>query len=164
MIVSIRRVAANGLSPITGKLLIATITVGALHHIDHILRVDHSGWPFRQDVTPFTFSLVAYPVLLFALLGAARFLWLRWALLLVGTLFTLFAHTAIESPQMQYAMWAFNRSLEPELAAVRNMCGVTSPVAGIAAISVGMLLNVLLVTSTIAMLKDGLSPRSRASA
>jgi len=154
-----RSLAANGMSPATRTLLIATTMIGALHHIDHVLRVDHSGWPFRADVTPFTFSLFAYPVLLFAIFGAARLFWLRWGLLLAGTAFTLFAHIAIESPQMQYAMWAFNRSLEPEFAAVRNMCGVTSPTVGAAAVVISMLLNVLLVTSTVAMLADRLSLR-----
>ncbi|VXC84113.1 hypothetical protein [Sphingomonas sp. AX6] len=58
--------------------------LGILHHIDHVLRVDHSGWPFRDVVTPFTFSLLAYPILLFALLGPRRWFWARWALLAAG--------------------------------------------------------------------------------
>jgi len=37
--------------------------------LDHVLRVDHSGWPFRPGVTPFTFSLIVYPVVLPALFG-----------------------------------------------------------------------------------------------
>lgn len=64
-----RRVDDRGLSGITRGLLVAAFALGILHHIDHILRVDHSGWPFREVVTPFTFSLFAYPILLFALLG-----------------------------------------------------------------------------------------------
>lgn len=127
-----------------------------MHHIDHVLRVDHSGWPFTATVTPFTFSLAAYPVLAFALFGSVRLFWLRYALLLIGTASTLFAHAMIESPQMQYAMWAYNRSLEPELWSVRNLCGVQSGAMGTIAVIVSMTLNILLVAGSIAMLVDGL--------
>lgn len=42
------------------KALAAATCVGFLHHVDHVLRVDHSGWPFVSTVTPFTFSLIVY--------------------------------------------------------------------------------------------------------
>ncbi|HEX2742046.1 MAG TPA: hypothetical protein VHM69_16515, partial [Rubrobacter sp.] len=29
-----------------------------LHHTDHVIRGNHSGWPFQAEVTPFTFSLL----------------------------------------------------------------------------------------------------------
>ncbi len=70
----------GGLSRRSALLIGATIVVGLVHHTDHVLRVDHSGWPFRSDVNPFTFSLLAYPILLFALLGPARLFWLRWCI------------------------------------------------------------------------------------
>jgi hypothetical protein len=144
----------NGLSRTTAMLLLTTIAVGLAHHIDHILRVDHSGWPFRPDVTPFTYSLLAYPVLLFALLGPARLFWLRWGGLALGTAFTLYAHSQIETPQMQYAMWAYNRSLEPQLWDIRNLCGVQSGAMGVIAVAVAMTLNLLLVITTIAMVAN----------
>jgi hypothetical protein len=150
----------TGLSRATAAVLAAATIVGILHHADHVLRVDHSGWPFRLDVTPFTLSLAAYPILFFALLGAARLFWWRWALLAAGTIFTLFAHVLIETPQMQYAMWAYNRSLEPHLWAVRNLCGVRSGPLGWAAVIVSMLLNVLLVAATVGMFVDGLRQRA----
>jgi hypothetical protein len=153
----------TGLEPVTRFLLIATTVVGACHHVDHVLRVDHSGWPFLPQVTPFTFSLTAYPILAFALFGPARLFWLRWSLLFAGAGFTLFAHAMIESPAMQYAMWAYNRSLEPELWSVRNLCGVRSGPLGIAAVIVSMALNVLLVTTAIAMLANGLRNRRGAA-
>ena len=37
---------------------------GFLHHVDHVVRGNHSGWPFREEVTPFTFSLLIYALLL----------------------------------------------------------------------------------------------------
>jgi hypothetical protein len=42
----------------------ATTVFGILHHIDHIVRGTHSGWPFKSDVTPFTYSLLIYLLLL----------------------------------------------------------------------------------------------------
>jgi hypothetical protein len=49
------------------RLLIAAacVTIFAiLHHVDHIIRGNHSGWPFQEAVTPFTFSLLIYALLL----------------------------------------------------------------------------------------------------
>ena len=37
---------------------------GILHHVDHVVRGNHSGWPFQEEVTPFTFSLLVYALLL----------------------------------------------------------------------------------------------------
>ncbi len=62
----------NGLSKRSAIIIGVTIIVGLAHHTDHVLRVDHSGWPFLHDVNPFTFSLLAYPILLFVLLGSTR--------------------------------------------------------------------------------------------
>ena len=48
-------------------LLIAgsAVTIfGIFHHLDHIVRGNHSGWPFQEAVTPFTFSLLIYALLL----------------------------------------------------------------------------------------------------
>jgi hypothetical protein len=150
----------GGLSNVSAVLLVATIAVGLIHHTDHVLRVDHSGWPFRPDVNPFTFSLFAYPILLFALLGPARLFWLRWFILLVGTGFTIWAHTMIETPAMQYAMWAQNHSLEPQHASDHNLLGLQSSLMGMVAVAVAMTLNLLLVLATLSMLRDGLGRRA----
>jgi hypothetical protein len=43
----------------------AGVTIFAiLHHVDHVVRGNHSGWPFQEAVTPFTFSLLIYALLL----------------------------------------------------------------------------------------------------
>ena len=47
-------------------LLIAAASVtifGFFHHVDHVVRGNHSGWPFEEEVTPFTFSLLIYALL-----------------------------------------------------------------------------------------------------
>src|SRR5918997_3883804 len=57
------------------RLLVAAATVtkfGILHHIDHVVRGNHSGWPFQEAVTPFTFSLLIYALLLPGLYLTAR--------------------------------------------------------------------------------------------
>jgi hypothetical protein len=37
------------------------------HHIDHVIRGNHVGWPLTSEVTPFTYSLVVYPLTLLGL-------------------------------------------------------------------------------------------------
>src|ERR671916_2655351 len=41
----------------------AVTIFGLLHHVDHVVRRDHSGWPFQDEVSPFTFSLLIYALL-----------------------------------------------------------------------------------------------------
>src|SRR4028119_2118836 len=46
-------------------ILGCVVTVfGLLHHVDHVIRGNHSGWPFQEAVTPFTFSLLIYALIL----------------------------------------------------------------------------------------------------
>ena len=43
----------------------AAVTIfGIFHHVDHVVRGNHSGWPFQEAVTPFTFSMLIYALLL----------------------------------------------------------------------------------------------------
>ncbi len=149
----------TGLDRPTVVLLLMTLTFGLLHHTDHVLRVDHSGWPFRDQVTAFTFSLLVYPVVLFALFGPVRLYWLRWALILGGTAFVLFAHTAVETPHGQFTMWADNHSTDPAAAGTTNLLDVESSVLGVLSVSIGIALNVTAVVATLAMLRGGLRLR-----
>jgi hypothetical protein len=62
--------ATSRLQPVRAKLrtwlLIAvgcSTIFGVLHHVDHVVRGNHSGWPFIEEVTPFTFSLLFYALL-----------------------------------------------------------------------------------------------------
>lgn len=47
-------------------VLVPTI-LGAAHHIDHIVRGNHVGWPLTPEVNPFTYSLAIYPLLALSL-------------------------------------------------------------------------------------------------
>ncbi|HEY9421696.1 MAG TPA: hypothetical protein VIW92_09800, partial [Thermoanaerobaculia bacterium] len=48
------------------------LVFAALHHVEHVIRGTHVGWPVIAEVTPFTFSLVVYPILLLGMLLTAR--------------------------------------------------------------------------------------------
>jgi hypothetical protein len=44
-------------------LLFAVATLlGLAHHLDHVIRGNHVGWPITPEVNPFTYSLVIYPL------------------------------------------------------------------------------------------------------
>ena len=53
---------------------LATAAMGfsLLHHADHVVRGSFSGWPFEAEVTPFTFSLVIYALILPGIYLTAR--------------------------------------------------------------------------------------------
>jgi hypothetical protein len=155
----IERARRSGLGATTARMLLLALALAVLHHADHVLRVDHSGWPFRPDATPFTVSLLAYPVILFALFGALRLFWWRWLMLALGTAFTILAHIDLETPAMQFVMWAQNRSLDPQAAGMHNLPNVQSPAMGALAVAIGMALNVTAVLATIGMLRDGIELR-----
>lgn len=144
------------ISRLTQVLLVLGLILTILHHADHVLRVDHSGWPFRPVVTPFTFSLLAYPMILFALFGPPRLFWTRWILLAIGTALTLLAHTFLESPQMQYTMWADDRSLDSQSAGLHNLLDLHSQLVGGVAVAISMTLNAIAALATASMLMDRL--------
>lgn len=47
-------------------VLIPTV-LGLSHHIDHIVRGNHVGWPLTPEVNAFTHSLAIYPLLMISL-------------------------------------------------------------------------------------------------
>ncbi|QIN77262.1 hypothetical protein GBA65_00605 [Rubrobacter marinus] len=53
-------------------LATAATVFSLLHHADHVIRGSHSGWPFEAGVTPFTFSLVIYALVLPGIYLTAR--------------------------------------------------------------------------------------------
>ncbi len=134
-------------------LILVAIVFGLLHHIDHVLRYDHSGWPFLRAVSPFTFSLFAYPLLLTALWWRSR-PWLR--VFLVGFVLVAVqsAHTFIETPSHQYDVWAHNASSEPYAWHHPNLLNVESPFLGYTAVIVSILLSLALLAATISLAVD----------
>ncbi|WP_380678388.1 hypothetical protein [Salinigranum sp. GCM10025319] len=47
-------------------VLVPTV-LGAAHHVDHVVRGNHVGWPITSDVNAFTYSLAIYPLLAISL-------------------------------------------------------------------------------------------------
>lgn len=50
----------------------AAVVLSAMHHADHVIRGNQSGWPFQAEVTPFTFSLLIYALILPGIYLTAR--------------------------------------------------------------------------------------------
>jgi hypothetical protein len=75
---------------------VAALVLAAVHHLDHVLRGTHVGWPVTADVTTFTYTLAIYPLIgLGFLLRSARY----WLAVAIGGIVLLSAvHIAIERP------------------------------------------------------------------
>ena len=133
------------------KLALWTTALGVLHHLDHVLRVNHSGWPFIAEVTPFTYSLAVYPAI--AVLLAAR----GWPRLRAGLAFLLFvfptvSHVTLETPIDQYRTWAQRPGV--------NLLGVESSALGIAAVTLTVLLSGAALLMALAFLREARSAAS----
>lgn len=63
---SVRVERVDGAESRRALLTAAAVTTvfAVLHHADHVIRGTHSGWPFQAEVTPFTFSLLMYALIL----------------------------------------------------------------------------------------------------
>jgi hypothetical protein len=72
------------------------------HHIDHVIRGNNVGWPLTEHVTPFTYSLGIYPLILLGLYASGRVGPGFWAILSgSGALFVAAIHfgpAAVEPP------------------------------------------------------------------
>lgn len=148
---------ARRLDPVQAFILVI-IPLGLLHHADHVGRADHSSWPFRPEVGPFTVTLLIYPVLVLVFLARRR-PWVRVAGLGVVSLFTLLAHTMIEPPQQIYGTWANNLSTDALLYSVdrehmHNLFGIESPSLGVLATVLTAVLTVLLLVAWAVALRD----------
>lgn len=130
------------------KLVIGAFIVGNLHFIDHVLRVDHSGWPFTHNVSPLTFVIPAVYVL-FAIIWFNRSRpWLRVAASCLLLLVALPTHTVIiEPPQQMFGMWAHNHSapapLYPGNPDVSNALNTQSPLLGAISVTIALFLVLL---------------------
>ena len=124
------------------KYLAISFVIGVCHHIDHVLRYDHSGWPFRPEVTPFTYSLLVYPVLLLAALSR-RYPLLRITATALLFGFATFSHVYFETPFDQYRTWA-EGSPVPSHGIQHTLLNTESPAAGILAATITVLLSLFL--------------------
>lgn len=125
------------LSAAEALALVAT-ALGMLHHFDHVLRFDHSGWPFRPEVNTFTYTLLIYPLIVVLFAARGRPL-LRVVLAFLLFMLPTLAHTLIETPAHQFDTWAHR----PDV----NLLSTSSPAFG----STAALLTVALSSATFLM-------------
>lgn len=114
--------------------------IGLLHHADHVLRYDHSGWPFRPEITPFTFSLLVYPVV--ASLFFTKNKTYRVSVSIVLAILLIGAHIFLETPLDQFATWAYNSSPIVNSLGHSNLLDIRSPLLGIVSATLGIILNI----------------------
>jgi hypothetical protein len=57
----------SDLTPLFYLFVVVPTVLGAAHHVDHIIRGNHVGWPITAHVNPFTYSLAIYPLLAISL-------------------------------------------------------------------------------------------------
>ena len=132
--------------------LLASLGFGILHHLDHVLRADHSGWPFTPTVTPFTFSLLAYPLLLTALFVSRPWVRIGAVGLVLG--FTQLAHTFIETPRDQFHTWACGTSDLPGTVGQPNLLGIHSSSLGYLAVTISIMLSLMLLGAFISLVLE----------
>ena len=128
------------------------VGVAVLHHADHILRIDHSGWPFLSSVSPFTYSLLAYPILA-SIYRARNKPWYRVAATAFLFLFTAAAHIFFEPLSDKYHTWTYGSNRKYHVGEM-NLLGVHSRWLGIASIAIAVLLSVALLLLLIAYIRE----------
>ena len=132
-------------------LLVGIGILGLLHHADHVLRADHSGWPFQAEVTPFTWSLLIYPMLLADYLIRTR-PWIRVGLLSAGLAFLLLVHVTVETPIDLFNTWQAGISTTDDNPGVPNLLRLASPEMGVVAnLVLGLLCAALVATLAVAL-------------
>lgn len=151
----------RGASRRSKVLLSLAAVLGVLHLLDHVLRADHSGWPFIPELTPFTFFAVVFlPVVLFAHLDRSH---PRLRAGVVGFLLAgvLSAHLFLETPGDQYGVWARNASAETHALGQPNLLNIESPALGVLAAGGAMLLNLVLLAAVVSLVVDARRSRER---
>ncbi|MGL5929410.1 MAG: hypothetical protein ACRCY8_10775 [Dermatophilaceae bacterium] len=128
----------------SGVLLAASTAIGVLHHVDHVVRANHSGFPFTPEVNEFTVSLAAYPVLALAAATRHRHPSVSAGLVAALTVAIGLAHALIETPHEQYHPWAHGT----------NLAHVVSAATGVAAVLVAAGLAVTLAATALSLLAD----------
>jgi hypothetical protein len=153
-------VATEPAAPLRGRftlgewMLLGVVALAFLHHIDHVLRADNSGWPFTSDLTPFTISLLVYPIFVLDFLLLRDRPWVR-----VGLVAVLFAalqvtHAIVEPPADQYGTWANRISSVPHALGRPNLLDIASPVLGALSVAVSSLLSLAVLAALVLLARE----------
>src|SRR5918994_5341817 len=135
-------------------MLLGVVGLAFLHHVDHVLRADNSGWPFTPDVTPFTISLLVYPIFALDFLLLRRRPWVRVGLVAVLFVALQVTHAIVEPPADQYGTWANRISSVPHALGQPNLLDIASPVLGALSVAVSSLLSVAVVAALVLLARE----------
>jgi hypothetical protein len=147
-------------TPVPGRLtrgewmLLAVAALAFVHHVDHVLRADNSGWPFTPDVTPFTISLLVYPIFALDFLLLRDRPWLRVGLVAVLFIALQVTHAIVEPPADQYGTWANGTSAVPHALGQPNLPDIASPVLGALSVAVSSLLSLAVLAALVLLARE----------
>jgi hypothetical protein len=147
-------------APVSGRLtrgewmLLAVVALAFAHHLDHVLRADNSGWPFTPDVTPFTISLLVYPIFALDFLLLRGRPWVRVGLVAVLFVALQVAHIVYEPPADQYGTWANGVSSVPHALRRPNLLDIASPLLGVLSVAVSTLLSVAVLVALVLLIGE----------
>ena len=152
--------ATEPAAPLRGRctlgewMLLGVVALAFPHHIDHVLRADNSGWPFTSDVTPFTISLVVYPIFVLDFVLLRDRPWVRVGLVAVLFVALQVTHAIIEPPADQYGTWANRTSSVPHALGQPNLLDTASPVLGALSVAVSSLLSVAVLAALVLLARE----------
>jgi hypothetical protein len=136
------------------RALLVVVGLAFLHHVDHVLRADNSGWPFTPDVTPFTISLAVYPIFLLDFLLLRRRPWIRVGLVAVLFVALLAVHAVFETPADQYGTWANGVSSVEHAEGRPNLLGVASPALGVVSVVISIALSTAVLVALVLLVGE----------
>jgi hypothetical protein len=138
-------------------MLLGVVALAFLHHFDHLLRADNSGWPFTPDVTPFTISLLVYPIFVLDFLLLRRRPWVRMGLVAVLFVALQVTHAVFEPPGDQYGTWANGASAVPHAIGQPNLLDTASPILGVLSVAVSGLLSLAVLAALVLLAREARS-------
>ena len=145
-------------------MLLSVVALAVLHHLDHVLRADNSGWPFTPNVTPFTISLLVYPIFVLDFLVLSDRPWVR--VVLVAILFVALqaTHATVEPPADQYGTWANGTSAVPPALGQPSLLHTASAILGALSVTISGLLSLAVLAALVLLTREALiSQRQPAS-
>ena len=141
------------------RMLLGVVVLAFLHHIDHVLRADNSGWPFTPNVTPFTISLLVYPIFVLDFLVLRDRPWVRVGLVAVLFVALQVTHAIVEPPADQYGTWANRISSVPHALGQPNLLDTASPVLGVLSVAVSSLLSLAVLAALVLLAREARTNR-----
>jgi hypothetical protein len=135
-------------------MLLGVVALAFLHHLDHVLRADNSGWPFTPDITPFTISLLVYPIFVLDFVLLRHRPWVRVGLVAFLFVALQVTHAIVEPPADQYGTWANGTSAVPHALGQPNLLDIASPVLGALSVAVSSLLSLAVLAALILLARE----------